>query len=58
MRIQRVMARFNASQSPTRYYHRSERIPYPWQRTKPRRTMSREEFRRGLMEDLHAAENN
>ena len=58
MRIQRVIARFNVSQSPTRYYHRRERIPYPWQRTKPRRTMSREEFRRRLMEDLHVNKSN
>jgi len=58
MRIQRVIARFNVSQSPTRYYHRRERIPYPWQIQKPRRTMSREEFRRRLMEDLHVNKNN
>jgi hypothetical protein len=58
MRIQRVIARLNTGPSPTRYYHRRERIPYPWQRTKPRRTMSREEFRMRLMEDLHVTKNN
>ena len=58
MRIQRVIARFNASQSPTRYYHRRERIPYPWQMQKTRRTMSREEFRMRLMEDLYVTKNN
>lgn len=55
--MRKVIARFNGSQSPTRYYHRRERIPYPWQRMKPRRTMSREEFRRRLMEDLHGNKN-
>ena len=57
MRIQRVIARFNVSQSPTRYYHRRERMSYPWQGQKTRRTMSREEFRRRLMEDLHGNKN-
>ena len=58
MRIQRVIARLNTGPSPTRYYHRRERIPYPWQRTKPRRTMSRDEFRRSLMEDLPVNKSN
>jgi len=58
MRIQRVIARLNILSSPTRYYHRRERMSYPWQGQKTRRVMNREEFRRRLMEDLYGTKNN
>lgn len=51
MRIQRAIARLN--QAPIRYYHRKERIAYPWRTKNNHRVIGREEFRRRLMEDLH-----
>ena len=51
MRIKRVIARLNLA--PIRYYHRKERIAYPWQVKNKRHVIGREEFRRRLMEDLY-----